>query len=1315
MADGQRTHKPRERSQASKSDGPSPPAQVPAAAPAAPAWMAAPAAAPFSLGGVQRKVAIGESNDAYERQADQVAGRVVSGGNVPPGSISPIAPASLGPSAQREAKPAEKKKDEKTAAPPIQREVKPEDTKKDIKAAGAELQRQAKPDETKKDEKPAAPPPVQKQAKPEKKKDDKAAAAAPVQKQAKPEEKKKEEKPAAAPPVQKQSKPEEKKIDDKAAAAATVQKQAKPEEKKKDDKPAAAPVQRSVRPEDKKKEEVPGTLPVQRAGTEQAAERDEEPVQTSRGGGGAAATPSMQSAAANAIASKGPGEPLSSSTRGTLESSMGSDLSDVRVHNDTQAHEAANTLNARAFTHQNDIWLGSGESQSDTRLMAHEATHVVQQTGSVHRHLVQAAPKDKPAAGTDKPIVPPGPVGTTKTGLLDPATKQIQFDSLDVPAYKATRYGGKTLKRKANYKRDDPDPNQRSKWKKEIKTKDAADKLAAKAKKSQANTKPEHIFSAKTKHGAGRIFFGDLDTIAREATLPSWNAKGEGHSYDVDHILELQLANWSDDKSANELDNMELLDSEMNQATGNTIKTNIEKKVDKFIEKEGGSYGSLTHIKEKYALVFNKANPAGGPALTPDKHWTRDQIESGVHIGPPKGGPVQASDASVLGKKGQAKVFPSAAGGQAKTFNWPGDIENKEKSWLYPFELIGKSFETKDEETSTFGKLTFRIPKSDKLLRPIQRTITVQRVEGARYAGFIEKQSVIAIFRDLHANGLSPIETDEVEINEDGLHVTGRIKPEIDLLRGTSINFEINGTDIRVYKTFEAADFKAPKPLTISDSSFTISAGNQSGLQADGEIHFGIDKVGKGFLKGRRDLSDGLELSGEFDFDTKTFKPATVKMEYKKEELSVTGIIGIPEKRVTGIKKADLTVNYSAGKLTATGNAEFTVPGVEKGAVEASYSEADGFIISGSLTLNDKIPGISSGSIEATVKEKEGKYSVKAHGEATPKIPGITSKLVVNYDDGLFDASITAGYEKGMLKGIVTVGATNRPVGDDGKPAAGAPEGKADKLTIYGSGSATLKLSPRLQATAGIRFLPTGEVEVTGEIALTKPIDLFEEKSVEKVLMEVHTDIPIFGVSALGHTIGIALEIGGNLKASAGIGPGQLQDLSLSVKYNPAHEEETTVHGHAALDIPAHAGLRLGISANLVAGIPIVDAKAGLEIGGELDIVGGAHADLDVDWSPQKGLVLDAEAKAHAQPKFKFDITGSVLVELDLWVKTITLYEHKWELYSKEFGSGLDFELSMPVHYEEGKPLNVAYEDFKLKKPDIDPIRTLKNVFDEIV
>ena len=49
---------------------------------------------------------------------------------------------------------------------------------------------------------------------------------------------------------------------------------------------------------------------------------------------------------------------------------------------------AAAELHARAFTVGADIFLGEGESPADLELMAHEATHVVQQQAvAVYRDL----------------------------------------------------------------------------------------------------------------------------------------------------------------------------------------------------------------------------------------------------------------------------------------------------------------------------------------------------------------------------------------------------------------------------------------------------------------------------------------------------------------------------------------------------------------------------------------------------------------------------------------------------------------------------------------------------------------------------------------------------------------------------------------------------------------------------------------------------------------------------------------------------------------------------------------------------------------
>ncbi|KAF5436621.1 Peptidoglycan-binding (PGRP) domain of peptidoglycan hydrolases-containing protein [Candidatus Methanophagaceae archaeon] len=95
---------------------------------------------------------------------------------------------------------------------------------------------------------------------------------------------------------------------------------------------------------------------------------------------------------------RGSGLPLPEPVRAFFEPRFGYDFSQVRIHTDAQAAELARALNARAFTVGQDVVFGAGQYALGTtegmRLLAHELTHVVQQTdaGIVdgHRHrLIQ--------------------------------------------------------------------------------------------------------------------------------------------------------------------------------------------------------------------------------------------------------------------------------------------------------------------------------------------------------------------------------------------------------------------------------------------------------------------------------------------------------------------------------------------------------------------------------------------------------------------------------------------------------------------------------------------------------------------------------------------------------------------------------------------------------------------------------------------------------------------------------------------------------------------------------------------------------------
>jgi Domain of unknown function (DUF4157) len=79
-----------------------------------------------------------------------------------------------------------------------------------------------------------------------------------------------------------------------------------------------------------------------------------------------------------------PSQPLDPATRGFLEPRFGHDFSQVRVHTDAKAVESVRAVNALAYTVGRNIVFGAGQyvpgSSEGRRLLAHELSHVVQQT-----------------------------------------------------------------------------------------------------------------------------------------------------------------------------------------------------------------------------------------------------------------------------------------------------------------------------------------------------------------------------------------------------------------------------------------------------------------------------------------------------------------------------------------------------------------------------------------------------------------------------------------------------------------------------------------------------------------------------------------------------------------------------------------------------------------------------------------------------------------------------------------------------------------------------------------------------------------------
>ncbi len=128
----------------------------------------------------------------------------------------------------------------------------------------------------------------------------------------------------------------------------------------------------------------------------------------------------------NIMQSKGQGRTMEKSMQDELGQKMGGNFSKVSIHTDNNAIQMANEVGAKAFTHGNDIYFNEGQYNPNTaggkHLLAHELTHVMQQTNTIQR----ANPKWRytPPKSVKRSIESiQGIVGTTPDGVYGPKTR----------------------------------------------------------------------------------------------------------------------------------------------------------------------------------------------------------------------------------------------------------------------------------------------------------------------------------------------------------------------------------------------------------------------------------------------------------------------------------------------------------------------------------------------------------------------------------------------------------------------------------------------------------------------------------------------------------------------------------------------------------------------------------------------------------------------------------------------------------------------------------------------------------------------------
>lgn len=820
---------------------------------------------------------------------------------------------------------------------------------------------------------------------------------------------------------------------------------------------------------------------------------------------------------------------------------------------------------------------------------------------------------------------------------------------------------------------------------------------------------------------------------------------------------------------ANKTENMELLDNRANQQSGSSIDAELDRLAKKTAshywqspeeasdsaeeeqDADGGGRADdviaqavatdpgfwtaptmpkAEDVKGRYDLAFEGVTGGLAQHGDPDNHWLFEDVESGEHLAGFQAVEDLESEEGWL-------AYPFSSGGIPASVIPSGQEESDVpdvmgNEWFAPFRVDSYLLEEDAPAASGDDEIGWAKIEAEKksggrgyyALFPSdggEAEIPMLRFGGIPNAAYVKHRSLLRTWISLAARqrgqaeleGMSPVDFHTVELVPGaGFHAEGTVLPDVPIMADLGIDLVVDGDAVFLAKRFDVGDFDLPGPIEVTHSTVQVTAGTD-GLGAGGDLGLAIDGVGTGLITARIDTDSGFALAGTFDFDPELFDPPSqIELGYEDGEFSGSGTLSIGENRVRGVKSASIETSYAGGRLDAQGDAELDVPGLERGTMSLSYSEVEGFALGGSFDISSDVPGLSDGSVSAEVRhDPEEGYEVSASGTAVPDIPGVSARVDVAYEDGIFLAEGTAGYERGMLSGSLTVGATNETLDDDDNPTGEA----GDTLRAFGGGSLTLALAPWLEATAGVRLTADGEVEVTGRVGLPAALEVFPERRYDRNLLSIDVDIPIVGVTVpiIRRNIGIFASIGGGLDLTAGFGPGELRDLGLEVTYNPEREEDTEVTGGAEFVVPADAGLRLFVRGALGAGIPVVDARVGLEVGGGLGLNVEARAGVEVAWTPSDGIELSAEAEISGEPKLKLDITGFASVEADVGLKSFDLYSERWDLAGFEHGSGLRLGATFPIEYVEGEPFDMSMDDIEFQVPDVDPQALLSGVVDE--
>ncbi len=1142
--------------------------------------------------------------------------------------------------------------------------------------------------------------------------------------------------------------------------------------------PSVSPlvVQRQAEEEEEEELQRAADAPDTKIETFEVPEEEVERSQRDAEGGGSAA--SVPAGVESAITSMraGGGRPLHPAARAAIEPGLGHDLSAVRVHDGASAARAARAVKAKAFTLGNDIFFGAGryspQSSRGQRLIAHEAVHTLQQSGgSVRAQRLQRTDgegqiedlEDDPGrtfqarpASTGRielaetgsggalyipKLKLPTMVGGTKGASNHPFAPGVPGEgkAAITPGTAFDFTGGSTRGSTTARQRwltdatSNVTPGLETALPGKIQNWESSFELLG-----PDNVRRRYVRLARARASTSSLLIpGTPAELSQHEVfrLPTWDRRGSIAFYDVDHAQELQLGGldgWL---------NFWLLDQSANRSSGSRIANEVRGKLSALLDAarddnfwRGPNAGKAPNTDALRAgtpgwrVVFAGFEGLSVSWSNRNAYWSRSEIIAGDHLAQLKAMSEQELlSEGLIFRPGETpefvSIFSSPAGGFRRrlriTPEGPVPEGRGLENFYTGFDLISATYHPPASANSAekLGELSGRIFTS-RIMQVQPVTLDIMHAPAFGFGGHVNQEALRAAIRELRTQitGASPVTFTEAGIAADGsIYADGTITATKALFPGLEIPIRLRGNDIYV-------EFPIPTerlnfgPVSVTEAALQLGAGD-SGIFLDGFAAFEVSQVGQGMLSARVEEGNTV-LRGQFDVALDFLETARAEATYDlgADTLTVSLTAGVGEGTLPGVTGGEVTVTISREAVSVSGALQLAPP-LEGAEIRVVYSPEAGLTLAAeNVPLPvDRLPGVSNAtvSVSATRNPETGEWAISGSGGADLSVAGTSGRLEIAVAGRAITITGRGEVERGPASGSIQVTVTNRPVDEEGNPVEGEP---AATFTAWGRGRVEITFGRVLQGSAEIELTPTGAIILTGTIGLPPNFEVFPRQSYDRELLHLAPpEFPIWGVSIAGIGIGIFAFVDADVRFDAFIGPGELRDTQVTATMNLDEPQNATVDGSARFFVPAGAGLTLDLGGGLRARLAVAYVQGRVGLDGRLGIEADASAGVQVHWSQQEGLSVEADVEATARPKFRIGANASVEAGVDVLVGRISHTWGPWRRTLGEFGPDMEFGITVPVRWSEREGFDFNIDDIEVRRPDIDAAALMSSAFDELV